>query len=127
MTIVTLLLAEIRICFDLNNVKSQSLSFDEKSYNVNVLQTKSKVTIVTLLSAVFSKLRLPTKSTVSDGICLGPFFLPWALLATPPPPPPEGRSSSFYLCHAGFLSYKNINSAIEGVLAVSTKGGGIYI
>ena len=58
MTIVTLLLAEMRICFHLNNVKSQSLSFDEKTYNVNVLQTKSKVTIVTLLRAVFLKLRL---------------------------------------------------------------------
>ena len=58
MTIVTLLLAEMRICFHLNNAKNQSLSFDEKTYNVNVLHTKSKVTIVTLLWAVFSKLRL---------------------------------------------------------------------
>jgi hypothetical protein len=89
-------LAEMRICFHLNNAKNQSFSFDEKTYNVNVLHTKSKVTIVTLLWAVFSKLRLPTKSTVSDGICLGPFFFAVGF-ARHSSPSPSGKPKIIFL------------------------------
>ena len=52
-TIVTLLWVASTAIFELDNVKTQSLSFDESEYNLDAMQTKSKVTNVILLLARF--------------------------------------------------------------------------